>query len=232
MLGPGWPGVTAATVSADAPSTDGHRHVESSGMRTIVETSSGRCRENARDIGGSWFVRSRRLHEHPSRSSKKSETDFRWWNVACWAPVRWRRPRLRVCSAESLWAYTSSTAPPQAAPTPRRDRSSLDSANEQVVTDAELIERISVAHCGRSQLCSRIGPGTTHRDGSECMSQMRARIVEQLLASPCPGGIAEAQVARCVTSLRTSPCNESAETYADRGQTIAEPCQPDRMCLQ
>ena len=82
----------------------------------------------------------------------------------------------RLLSGVVLGVVAQHCASPRGAdPSPRLIEPGV--IGEHAVTDAELVEQISVAPCEHGQSCGRIGPGRTYRDGSECMNQMRVRIV-------------------------------------------------------
>jgi len=96
----------------------------------------------------------------------------------------------------------------------------------QAVADEDVVSRISVARCDRSQSCNHIGPGAVYRDRDACMAHMRALVSEKLNTSRCPGGIGETGVSRCVKSLIMGECDMPGQEYP-----TADHCKVNDMCL-
>jgi hypothetical protein len=98
---------------------------------------------------------------------------------------------------------------------------------EQALADEDVISRISVARCDRSQSCNRIGHGAAYHDRDDCMAHMRDLVAKQLNAWRCPGGMGEVGVSKCVKSLRLGECDMPGQEY-----TTAAHCKISEMCLK
>lgn len=97
----------------------------------------------------------------------------------------------------------------------------------QAVADEDVVSRISVARCDRSQSCNHIGPGAPYHDRDDCMAHMRVLVSKQLNTSRCPGGIGEVGVSRCVKSLIMGECDMPGQEYP-----TADHCKIVDMCLK
>jgi hypothetical protein len=110
---------------------------------------------------------------------------------------------------------------------PQTETSPVGVTERQAVADEDVIQRVSIARCDRSQSCSRIGPGATYHDRADCMAQQRVLVSKQLNTERCPGGIGETGVARCVKSLQIGECDMPGEIYG-----AASHCKVADMCIK
>jgi hypothetical protein len=97
----------------------------------------------------------------------------------------------------------------------------------QAVADEDVVSRISVARCDRSQSCNHIGSGAVYHDRDDCMAHMRVLVSQQINTTRCPGGIGEVGVSRCVKSLIRGECDMPGQEYP-----TADHCKVKEMCLQ
>jgi|HubBroStandDraft_3_1064219.scaffolds.fasta_scaffold537007_2 hypothetical protein len=129
---------------------------------------------------------------------------------------------LLACSASPQQAASS----PQPV-TPQTETPPTGVTSEQAVADEDVVSRISVARCDRSQSCNHIGPGAAYHDRDDCMAHMRVLVSKQLNTTRCPGGLGETGVSRCVKSLVLGQCDMPGQEYP-----TADHCKVKEMCLK
>ena len=95
-----------------------------------------------------------------------------------------------------------------------------------VVPNAEAIQQLTTAQCGRARDCNEIGGRHKYADEEACRREYHHDLQADLRPNECPGGIREHKLSNCLQEIHNSKCGN----LIDRISRITT-CRSGAMCI-
>jgi hypothetical protein len=99
------------------------------------------------------------------------------------------------------------------------------SAEKKPITPKGAVASIAAEQCNREVRCSQVGQNKTYNTRAECVSKVEHDRSKDINASVCSRGVNEANLNRCIQSLRNEGCSPVSLEYA-------EACKSDGICVK